>query len=153
MEHPVTETISGVDIIREQILIASGKSLNVSQRALDLTGYALECRINALTPGKGTKFIPPLGPWVRTDTFLYPGYTVSPFYDSMIAKVIVHGPDRATGIDIMLRALKEIEIEGIRTNIDEQIAIISSRIFRSGEFGTDVYGILFPKPQKDGAGH
>ena len=153
VEHPVTETISGVDIIREQILIASGKSLNVSQRALDLTGYALECRINALTPGKVTKFIPPLGPWVRTDTFLYPGYTVSPFYDSMIAKVIVHGPDRATGIDIMLRALKEIEIEGIRTNIDEQIAIISSRIFRSGEFGTDVYGILFPKPQKDGAGH
>ena len=139
VEHPVTELTTGVDIIREQILACSEGRMDITHDSVRISGYALETRINALSPGKVNSFEAPGGPFVRTDTFLYPGCTVSPHYDSMVAKVLIWAPDRKTGLARMSRALREIRIEGIRTNIDEQLSIIESPQFRSGRFGTDVY--------------
>ena len=142
VEHPVTEMITGVDIIREQILACTEGRMNISQASCTIQGYALETRVNALTPGKVTDFDPPAGPFVRTDTFLYSGCNVSPHYDSMVAKVIIWAPDRMTGLARMSRVLREIRIEGIKTNIDEQLTILESPQFRSGNFGTSLYGKL-----------
>ena len=143
VEHPVTELTTGVDIIREQILAGSEGRMDISQEDININGYALETRVNARTPGKVTLFEAPAGPFVRTDTFLYTGCTVSPHYDSMVAKVLVWAPDRKTGLARMSRALREIKIEGIKTNIEEQLQILESAQFRSGRFGTDLYGKLF----------
>ena len=142
VEHPVTEMITGVDIIREQILACTEGRMNINQASCTIQGYALETRVNALTPGKVTNFDPPAGPFVRTDTFLYSGCNVSPHYDSMVAKVIIWAPDRMTGLARMSRVLREIRIEGIKTNIDEQLTILESPQFRSGNFGTSLYGKL-----------
>lgn len=142
VEHPVTEMITGVDIIREQILACTEGRMDIHQDAVNLNGYALETRINALTPGRVTQFEPPAGPFVRTDTFLYPGCLVSPHYDSMVAKVLVWAQDRKSGLARMSRALGELTIEGIRTNIEEQIRILESPPFRSGRFGTDLYELV-----------
>lgn len=90
-----------------------------------------------------TSFSPPTGPWVRTDTHIFSGYTVSPYYDALLAKVIVAAGDRQDCIDIMLRALKEFEISGVETNIAEQVAILTSQQFRSGRFNTQLYDQLF----------
>lgn len=138
VEHPVTELVTGVDIIKEQILVAGGKELSMKQEEVNLKGYAVECRINAHTPGKITDYLPPGGYGVRVDSFLYNGYSVSPFYDSMIAKVICYGENRNDGLNRMNRVLEELVISGIETNIDLQKKIINSKIFRSGEYGTDV---------------
>lgn len=143
VEHPVTEMVCSTDIIRQQILIASGKSIELDGSAAKLTGHAMECRVNALTPGVVTTFSPPLGPSVRVDTHLFQGAQVSPHYDPMVAKVIVHGPDRQRTIEIMLRALREFKIEGIKTNIESQCIILQSKPFRSGSFGTDLHARLF----------
>jgi len=140
VEHPVTELMTGVDIIREQILACTEGKMDISQGSVNIRGYALETRINALTPGKIINFEPPGGPFVRTDTFLYPGCTVSPHYDSMVAKVIIWAPDRKTGLARMSRVLREIKIEGIKTNIEEQLTILESPQFRSGRFSTSLYG-------------
>lgn len=140
VEHPVTELITGVDIIREQILACSEGRMDITQDSVKRRGYALETRINALTPGKVLSFDPPGGPFVRTDTFLYSGCTVSPHYDSMVAKILIWAPDRKSGLSRMSRALRETRIEGIQTNIEEQLTILESPQFRSGRFGTDVYG-------------
>jgi len=140
VEHPVTELTTGVDIIREQILACSEGRMDITQSSVKINGYSLETRINALTPGKVTAFEAPGGPFVRTDTFLYPGCSVSPYYDSMVAKVIIWAPDRKTGLARMSRALKEIRIEGIKTNIEEQLTILESPQFRSGRFSTSLYG-------------
>ncbi len=148
VEHPVTEMVCSTDIIRQQILIASEKSIELDGSAAKLTGHALECRINALTPGIVTQFSPPLGPSVRVDTHLFQGAQVSPHYDPLIAKVIVHGADRQRAIDIMLRALRECKIGGIETNIDSQCTILQSKPFRSGVFGTDLYSRLFDDDHK-----
>ncbi len=144
VEHPVSEMVTNTDIIRQQIIAASGGTLEFPAGVEEVPqdGYALECRVNALTPGKVTKFDPPLGAFVRTDTFLYTGAYVSPHYDSMVAKIIVWAPTRAQGIERMIRAIGELKIEGITTNIEEQLAIIRSSQFRSGNFGTDIYGRL-----------
>ncbi|MDF1569460.1 MAG: biotin carboxylase N-terminal domain-containing protein [Spirochaetaceae bacterium] len=142
VEHPVTELISGVDIIREQILACSEGRMDITQDSVTIKGYALETRVNAVTPGKVTIFEAPGGPFVRTDTFLYPGCVVSPHYDSMIAKILVWAPDRKLGLARMSRALRETRIEGITTNIDEQLTILESPQFRSGRFGTSLYGLL-----------
>lgn len=139
VEHPVTEFVSGVDIIREQILACSEGRMDITQDSFTLRGYALETRLNATMPGRITIFEPPAGPFVRTDTFLYPGCTVSPHYDSMVAKVIIWAPDRKSGLARMSRALREMRIEGIETNLEEQLAILESPQFRSGRFGTDLY--------------
>ena len=139
VEHAVTEMICGIDIVREQISVAFDNKLNINQDKVHLNGYSLECRINALTPGKITEFTAPAGIGVRTDTFLYTGYSVSPFYDSMVAKIIVHGSNRIEGLKRMERALDELVISGISTNLKEQIEIIKNPLFQSGDFGTGIY--------------
>ena len=143
VEHPVSEAVSGIDIIQEQIRIASGERLPYTQKNITLRGYAIECRINAKTPGPITHFNPPLGPGVRIDTHIYTGGSVSPYYDSLTAKIIVHAADRNIGLKTMLRALREFELEGVTTNKSEQMTILNSKIFISGEFGTDIYSHIF----------
>lgn len=138
VEHPVTEMITGVDIIAEQIRVASGAPLSFTQDQVRLEGYACECRVNAKAPGKVSHYHPPGGYGVRVDSFLRSGADISPFYDALIAKLIVHARDRAEGLARMRRALAEFEIEGVPNNITEQLEIIGSRIFQSGVFGTDV---------------
>ncbi len=138
VEHPVTEMVTGVDIIAEQIRAASGEPLSITQEDIQLRGYAVECRINAKAPGTVTHYYPPGGFGTRVDSFLHTGAIVPPFYDSLVAKLIVHGLDRQEGLARMDRALSEFEISGIPTNIDRQRDIINSRVFQSGEFGTDV---------------
>lgn len=140
VEHPVTEMVTGVDIIAEQIRAAAGEPLSIRQEEVDLKGYAVECRINAKAPGTITHYYPPGGFGTRVDSFLYNGAVIPPFYDSLVAKLIVHGRDREEGLARMDRALSEFQISGIPTNIARQRDIINSRIFHSGEFGTDVLG-------------
>lgn len=148
VEHPVSELVSDIDIIRQQLLVASGRPLELPREEIKLKGHALECRVNASTCGTITSFQPPLGPAVRVDTHLQSGAVVSPYYDSMVAKVIVHTPDRQRSIDTMVRALGEFVIEGIETNIQSQIQILRSKQFRSGDFGTDLFTRLFPEQKK-----
>jgi acetyl-CoA carboxylase, biotin carboxylase subunit len=154
VEHPVTEMISGYDLIRQQILVSltdrmecpDGDLLALARKGtfglLVPDGYALECRVNALTPGRVTRFNTPGGPEVRVDSFLYDGCMVPPNYDSMVAKVIVHARTREQGLARMERALGELVIEGIKTNIASQLAILRSKQFRSGDFGTGLYEAL-----------
>ena len=139
VEHPVTEMTTGVDIIRQQILACVGQKMELSQEDIQIRGYSLEARINALTPGRVTQFEAPLGPMTRTDTFLYSGCKVSPFYDSMVAKIIVQAMTREEGLKRMERALLELVIEGIQVNVAEQLMILQSPAFRTGKFGTDIY--------------
>ena len=107
--------------VQAQIAIAEGKKLNLKQKDVPLKGYALECRINALSAGKITNLSFPFGPFVRVDSYLETGSVLSPYYDSMIAKIIVWAPDRDKGLAVMMRALEEVVIEGIKTNLEEQI--------------------------------
>jgi acetyl-CoA carboxylase biotin carboxylase subunit len=113
-----------------------------------LNGWAVECRINALTPGKVIRLEIPGGPGVRFDSFLYAGCTVPPYYDSMVAKLIVHGSTRERALSRMNRALGELVIEGIKTNREEQKWIINNAKFRSGEFGTHYYEEIAHEVQK-----
>lgn len=144
VEHPVTEMVTGIDLIKEQLLVASGKELSVTQEEVTLNGWSIECRINAEnpsknfmpSPGKITKYLPPGGLGVRVDSAAYPGYTISPFYDSMIAKVITYGATREEAIARMKRALAEFEIEGIDTTIPFHLKLLSHEKFISGEFNT-----------------
>jgi len=140
VEHPVTEFVSGVDVIRQQILACVEGKMEIDPAKIRLDGWSIECRINALTPGKIARLDVPGGPGVRFDSFLYTGYSVPPHYDSMVAKLIVHAPDRARAIARMDRALRELVIEGIKTNRDQQLRIINHAKFRSGNFGTYYYG-------------
>jgi acetyl-CoA carboxylase biotin carboxylase subunit len=139
VEHPVSEFVSGVDIIRQQILACTGGRMEIDPENIHIEGWAVECRINALNPGTITRLDIPGGPGVRFDSFVYSGYTVTPYYDSMIAKLIVHGPTRERALARMDRALGELNIEGIKTNRDEQRRIIGDKTFRSGNFGTSYY--------------
>ncbi len=144
VEHPVTEMITGVDIIREQLSIAAGNKLNYKQQDIKVRGHAIECRLNAEdsktfmpSPGKITSYHAPGGPGVRMDTHIYNGYTVPPHYDSMIGKLITFGDTRESAIARMSGALSEIVIDGIRTNIGLQRDIISDGNFSAGE--TDIH--------------
>ncbi|MDT4762226.1 biotin carboxylase N-terminal domain-containing protein [Sphaerochaeta sp. PS] len=139
VEHPVSELVSGIDLVKAQIGIASGKPLTLTQEDVRLSGYSLECRINGKSAGTITKLNFPLGPHVRIDSHLVANSVLSPYYDPLIAKIIVHCPDRDQGIATMLRALSEVVIEGIDTNLEEQKLLIGSIQFRSGRFGTDLY--------------
>ena len=139
VEHPVTELITGVDLIREQLLIAGGEKLTLRQEDIVLTGHAIECRINAedpdtFMPSPGTikRFEAPGGPGVRIDTHIYDGYRIPPNYDSMIGKLIVHGRDRETAIARMRIALSETVVEGIKTNVPLQQRIIADGGFQQG---------------------
>jgi len=139
VEHPVTEFITGVDLVREQLLIAGGQPLSIRQEDVHITGHAIECRINAEdpdtfmpSPGTVKRFEAPGGPGVRVDTHLYDGYRIPPNYDSMIGKLIVHGPDRKTAIARMQLALAETVIEGVKCNIPLQQRIMADVGFQHG---------------------
>lgn len=144
VEHPITEMVTGIDLVKEQILIASGEKLSVKQEDIQISGHAIECRINAEDPEKGFRPSPgkidylhvPGGPGVRLDSAAYLGYTIPPTYDSMIAKLIVHGRNREEAVLKMKRALSEFVIEGPETNIDFQYRIIDHPKFREGDFDT-----------------
>ncbi len=144
VEHPVTEMITGVDIIREQLRIASGEKLSYRQEDIDIYGHAIECRINAEdpetfmpSPGVIEHYHPPGGLGVRVDTHIYGGYKVPPYYDSMVGKLIVHADTREQAIARMSMALSEIVIEGIKTNIPLHQKIIDDAAFMAG--GTDIH--------------
>ncbi|MDR3303713.1 MAG: acetyl-CoA carboxylase biotin carboxylase subunit [Treponema sp.] len=139
VEHPVSEFVTGADIIREQILACTEGRMELDPNAVRVNGWAVECRINALSPGRVTRLDVPGGLGVRFDSFLYNGYEVPPHYDSMVAKLIVHAPTRACALIRMERALGELCIEGIRTNRQEQQHIIEDHTFRSGDFGNAYY--------------
>jgi acetyl-CoA carboxylase, biotin carboxylase subunit len=136
VEHPVSEMVSGVDIIREQILAASGEPLEMSQDQVKLGGYAVECRVNARSAGRVTRYVAPGGFGVRVDTYLHDGAMVSPYYDHLVAKLIVTGSRRLEGLARMSRALSEFVIEGITTNLPQQARIIAHPVFRRGIYGT-----------------
>ena len=144
VEHPVTEMVTLADIVRNQIRIAEGEPLGYTQDDLLIVGHAIECRINAEnpetfapSPGVITAFNLPGGPGVRVDTFVYSGYRVSPFYDSLIAKVIVHARTRDLAIARMKRALEAMVIEGIKTTIPLHLKIMDDPRFRAGKISTD----------------
>jgi acetyl-CoA carboxylase biotin carboxylase subunit len=139
VEHPVTEMITGIDIIKEQLRIADGQKLSVRQEDVKVRGHAFECRINAEDPktfipcpGKVTHFHPPGGPGVRVDSHLYSGYNVPPNYDSMIAKIITHGDSRDEALIRMRQALDELVVEGIRTNQELHRQLVRDAGFRKG---------------------
>lgn len=135
VEHPITEMTTGIDIVKQQIKIALGEKIPFSQNDIKLKGHSIECRINALTPGKiNYLFLPSGCMGLRVDTALYSGYIVPPTYDSMIAKVIATGDTRGDAISIMKRALDEFVIDGIKTNIDYQMKILNDRNFVLGNF-------------------
>lgn len=142
VEHPVTEQITGVDLVGEQIRIAAGLPLSIQQSDVRLTGHAIECRINAENPKHNFRPSPgvisglhlPGGPGVRIDSAVYQGYTITPYYDSMIAKLIVYAADRATAIQKMKWALAEFLVDGVDTNIDFQLSILRHPEFVSGTF-------------------
>jgi len=143
VEHPVSELTTGIDIVREQVRIAAGERLAVTGRA-PRGGHAIEVRINAEDPARGfapapglvTRFRPPLGPGVRVDTAVVEGTAIPPYYDSMIAKVIVRDDDRPAAIARAIRALEELEVEGIPTTRDLALEILRSREFRGGDYST-----------------
>jgi acetyl-CoA carboxylase biotin carboxylase subunit len=144
VEHPITEAITGVDLVKEQIKIAYGKELSFKQRDIKINGHAIECRINAEnamkgfipTPGKITNILFPGGIGIRIDTHIYPGYEVPPFYDSMLAKLIVHAPTRREAIKKMRVALEQFVVEGISTNIEYQYLIMHNPDFIKGQYDT-----------------
>ncbi|MFO7781980.1 MAG: acetyl-CoA carboxylase biotin carboxylase subunit [Spirochaetia bacterium] len=136
VEHPVSELVTGVDIVRDQIRAAAGEDLGLSQDNINLRGYAIEVRINARAPGRVTNYLPPGGYGVRVDSFLYNGYFVPPNYDALIAKIICYGDNREEGIRRMERALSEFVLEGVPTNLDIQKRIIAHKTFQGGVFGT-----------------
>ncbi|MCL2601162.1 MAG: acetyl-CoA carboxylase biotin carboxylase subunit [Treponema sp.] len=140
VEHPVTELVTGTDIIRQQILACTEGRMEIDPDAIRFNGWSIECRINAHTSGTVKRLEIPGGPGVRFDSFLYSGCNVPPFYDSMVAKLIVHGTDRGHALARMDRALRELVVDGIKTNIDWQRRLINHPVFVKGVFGTSWYG-------------
>ncbi len=144
VEHPVTEMVTGIDLIKEQILVASGQELSVKQKDVEFSGWSIECRINAENPEKGfmpsagkiEMYLPPGGMGVRVDSGVYPGYTIPPYYDSMIAKLITYGSTREEAIARMKRALEEFIIEGVHTTIPFHLKLLENETFVSGDFNT-----------------
>jgi acetyl-CoA carboxylase biotin carboxylase subunit len=144
VEHPVTELVTGLDLIKEQIRMACGEKLKLKQEDVKLHGHAIECRINAEdpdnnfipSPGKIEQLNLPGGPGVRIDTHIYQGYKISPYYDSMVAKLIVHGRDRAEALSIMRRALDEFFIAPIKTTIPLHMQIMNHPLFVKGQIST-----------------
>lgn len=152
VEHPVTEMVTGLDLIKEQIRVAAGERLSVSQSDIQITGHAIECRINAENPSKNFMPCPgliknvhvPGGNGVRIDTHIYSDYKVPANYDSMLMKMIVHGRNREEAIAKMRSALGELIIEGIETNVDFQFEILSHDAYRDGDVDTDFIPKYFP---------
>jgi acetyl/propionyl-CoA carboxylase alpha subunit len=144
VEHPVTEMITGIDIVKEQMRIARGRKLRYAQEDVRLNGWAIECRINAEDPynnflpstGRVEQIIQPTGPGVRVDTGVYPGFDISPYYDSLISKLLCWGETRGEAILRMRRALEEYRILGVRTNIPFHQSIMDSHRFMGGQIDT-----------------
>lgn len=145
VEHPITEMVTGVDIVKEQLRIAAGEPLTIKQEDIKVTGHAIECRINAENPKNGFSpspgkidflLVPGGGMGVRVDSAVYAGCSILPYYDSMIAKVITYGKTREEAIEKMLRALYEFVIEGVDTNIEFQETILTHQQYLEGEFDT-----------------
>lgn len=159
VEHPVTEFVTGVDIVKEQIRIAAGQPLSVTQDDITITGHAIECRINAEnpkfnfapSPGKITDlYLPSGGVGLRVDSAVYNGYSIPPYYDSMIAKIIVHGENRFDALMKMQRALYELEIEGVTTNAEFQMDLISDEHVIAGDYDTSfLMGTFLPNYNKE----
>jgi acetyl-CoA carboxylase, biotin carboxylase subunit len=155
VEHPVTEAVTGIDIVKEQIRIACGEKLHHKQEDIKFNGCAIECRINAEdpdhdfmpSPGKITMLDLPGGRGVRLDTHVYQGYSIPPYYDSMIAKLIVHGKDRNEAITICRRALDEFIVDPIKTTIPFHKRVMSNPVFIKGKYSTDFIDRLFEKPE------
>lgn len=145
VEHPVSEFVSGIDIIRQQILACIKNKVNYNNQNVQIKGWSIEARINAKAPGVVTKLEVSGGMGVRFDSFLYNGYKVLPHYDSMIAKLIVYDDTRNAAIKKLLRCLDELVIEGVPTNIEEQKQILNNKKFISGNFGTSFYEEYFGK--------
>ena len=149
VEHPVTEMVTGLDLVREQIRVAAGEPLSFSQESVRVAGASIECRINAEdperfipSPGTITSFHSPGGPGVRVDTAAYAGAVIPPYYDSLVAKLIVHGEDRTHAVARMRRALAEMEVEGIHTTLPLHRRIMESEEFLAGGFDTGFIGRL-----------
>lgn len=153
VEHPVTEMITGVDLIKEQIRVASGEKLQYKQKDIQFSGWSIECRINAEnaaknfmpSPGKIEMYMPPGGFGVRVDSAVYNGYTIPPYYDSMVAKLIVHANTREEAIERMKRALDEFVIEGVHTTIPFHSKVMEHPVFKSGDFDTkflETYSVM-----------
>ncbi|MDE7290090.1 MAG: acetyl-CoA carboxylase biotin carboxylase subunit [Oscillospiraceae bacterium] len=148
VEHPITEFVTGVDLVKAQLKIAAGKELPYSQEDIRIKGHSIECRINAENPEKGFRPCPgkinamlvPGGPGVRIDSAAYQGYTIPPYYDSMIAKLIVYAPTREEAIAKMKWALAEFIVQGVDTNIDFQLSLISDPVFESGKYDIGYLG-------------
>ncbi len=145
VEHPVTEYVTGVDLVKQQILVAAGEKLQLTQDDIKIKGHSIECRINAEdpeknfmpSPGRITLYLIPGGPGVRVDSAAYQGYAIPPFYDSMIAKLIVWEENREAAITRMLRALEEFEIQGVKTTIPFHTIVLNHPDFQRGEFYTN----------------
>src|SRR6187455_1654139 len=155
VEHPVTEMVTGIDIVKEQIRIAAGERLSFKQSEVTFTGHSIECRVNAedpetFAPSPGTihAFSVPGGPGVRIDTFAHAECTVPPYYDSMIAKIIVHGRDRQEAIARMRRVLEMTVIEGIRTSVPLHLKILNEADFQAGRLSTGFMDRFMPKQKK-----
>lgn len=145
VEHPITEMTTGIDLVKEQIRISAGESLRYTQKDIRITGHSIECRINAEdsekftpSPGRITAYCAPGGPGVRIDSAAYAGYTVPPYYDSVIGKLIVHGANRQEAIAKMCMALDEYVIEGIKTTIPFHQRVLKSQEFRAGKYSTNL---------------
>ncbi|MGG0667937.1 acetyl-CoA carboxylase biotin carboxylase subunit [Sporosarcina koreensis] len=144
VEHPVTEMITGIDLIQQQLKVAAGEKLAYRQKDIKINGWAIECRINAEnpaknfmpSPGKVTMYMPPGGFGVRVDSAMYTGYSIPPFYDSMVAKLIVHADTREEAVARMKRALDEFIIEGVDTTIPFHLNLMDHEVFKSGDFDT-----------------
>ncbi|HLR73361.1 MAG TPA: acetyl-CoA carboxylase biotin carboxylase subunit [Pseudogracilibacillus sp.] len=145
VEHPVTEMVTGVDLIQEQIRIANNEELSFKQEDIEYNGVSIECRINAEdpfkdfmpSPGKVDMYLAPGGLGVRVDSAVYPGYSIPPFYDSMVAKLIVHGATRLEAVNKMKRALDEFIVEGVKTTIPFHAKLMEHDVFKAGDFNTN----------------
>ncbi len=145
VEHPVTEMITGFDLIKEQIRVASGEPLSLRQEDVTFNGHAIECRINAEdparnflpSPGRVDAYIAPGGPGVRIDSHCYPGYVIPPYYDSLVSKLIAWGRDRDEAIQRMQRALDEYAVTGIKTTIPFHQEVLAHPVFQAGDVTTD----------------
>lgn len=148
VEHPITELVTGIDIVKQQILIANGEKLAFAQKDIEIKGHSIECRINAEnpkldfrpSPGKITGLNMPGGPGIRIDSSVYQGYEISPYYDSMIAKLIVYAPDRDTAIKKMKWALAEFLVEGVDTNIDFHLNLLRDKDFENANYDIGFLG-------------
>jgi acetyl-CoA carboxylase biotin carboxylase subunit len=157
VEHPVTEIVTGIDIVKEQIRVAMGEELGYDQSDIEIDGAAIECRINAEdpakdfrpSPGQVTKYIIPGGFGVRVDSAVYQDYRIPPFYDSMVAKLICWGQDREESRKRMLRALNEFEIDGVKTTIPFHKEVLNNEYFITGNFDTSFIPTHITKEEEE----